>query len=241
MIGCDCQVCRSTDPRDNRLRASVLLQAGASTVVIDCGPDFRQQMLRAGVQQLDALVLTHEHNDHIIGMDDVRPFNFKQKADMPVYAGPRVITELQERFAYIFAENPYPGAPMLKIFPLSSQQCFSIGTLDFQPIEVMHASMPVLGFRVGNFTYITDMKTIRPEEKAKLAGTHTLVVNALHHQAHHSHLNLEEALAFIEEIAPERAYLTHISHRMGLHETVNHSMLPSGVALAHDELKIVVD
>lgn len=237
MIGCDCEVCRSADPRDNRLRTSVLLTKGATKVVIDCGPDFRQQMLRSETDHLDAVVLTHEHNDHIIGMDDVRPFNFKNKADMPVYASEQVIKELKNRFAYVFAANPYPGAPMLKPIPISEKDDFSIGSLTFQPIAVLHGRMPVLGFRVDDFTYITDMKTIGEEEKQKIVGTHTLVVNALHHSEHHSHLNLEEALSFIAEIRPQQAYLTHMSHRMGLHEIVN-SELPEGVALAYDGLEI---
>lgn len=238
VIGCDCEVCRSADLRDKRLRTSVRLTQGDTRVVIDCGPDFRQQMLRSGTGQLDAVVLTHEHNDHIIGMDDVRPFNFQNKTDMPVYASRQVIQDLKKRFSYVFAENPYPGAPMLRPILISEKAPFRIGPLEFRPIGVLHGQMPVLGFRVGDFTYITDMKTISEVEKEKVRGTHTLVVNALHLKPHHSHLNLEEALAFIEEIAPQRAFLTHMSHRMGLHEAVNES-LPEGVALAYDGLELI--
>lgn len=241
VIGCDCAVCRSADPRDQRLRTALLIAAGPTRVAIDCGPDFRQQMLRSGTKRLDGVVLTHEHNDHIIGIDDVRPFNFRQRTDMPIYATPHVIAELHRRFAYIFAENPYPGAPMLQLHAIDKDTSFSIGSLDFQPIEVWHGRMPVLGFRVGNFTYITDMKTIQPEERAKLQGTETLVINALHHKPHHSHLNLEEALEFISEIGPRQAFLTHISHRMGCHEEVNRTLLPPGVKLAYDGLEIVVE
>lgn len=240
VIGCDCEVCLSTDPRDKRLRTSVLVSAGGTNVVIDCGPDFRQQMLRAGVQHLEALVLTHEHNDHIIGLDDVRPFNFKQQTDMPVFARPRVIDELEKRFAYVFAAEPYPGAPRLALHPISDDPCFRIGALEFRPVEVMHGHMPVLGFRIGNFAYITDMKTIGEEEKKKLKGVTILVVNALHHSEHNTHLNLKEALAFIEEIRPQRALLTHMSHRMGLHDVVNKTLLPQNVELAYDGLIVEV-
>jgi phosphoribosyl 1,2-cyclic phosphate phosphodiesterase len=196
-------------------------------------------MLRSGTDKLDAVVLTHEHNDHIIGVDDVRPFNFQNKTDMPVYASRQVIQDLKKRFSYVFADNPYPGAPRLRPILISEKADFRIDAIDFRPIGVMHGQMPVLGFRVDDFTYITDMKTISEEEKDKVRGTHTLVVNALHHSRHHSHLNLEEALAFIEEIRPQRAYLTHMSHRMGLHEEVMLG-LPKHVTLAFDGLTLEV-
>jgi phosphoribosyl 1,2-cyclic phosphate phosphodiesterase len=221
------------------LRTSILISDGPTNIVIDCGPDFRQQMLREQVDHLEAVVLTHEHNDHIIGMDDVRPYNFLKREDMPVYATARVAEELRTRFAYVFAENPYPGAPMLKLNYISKAADFSINKLELTPIEVQHGNMPVLGFRIGSFTYITDMKTISAEEKEKVKGSKYLVVNALHHSEHHSHLNLPEALAFIAEIGPERAFLTHMSHRMGLHEEVNRT-LPEGVELAYDGLVLEV-
>lgn len=239
VIGCDCEICRSADQRDKRLRTSILISSGDTNIVIDCGPDFRQQMLREQVDHLEAVVLTHEHNDHIIGMDDVRPFNFKNRTDMPVYASTQVAEELRTRFAYVFAANPYPGAPMLKLFPIDKDHHFSINGVEFTPIEVQHGRMPVLGFRIGPFTYITDMKTITDVEKEKIRGSKYLVVNALHHSTHHSHLNLQEALTFVEEIAPDRAFLTHISHRMGSHEVVNQT-LPAGVALAFDGLKLMI-
>ena len=237
IIGCDCEVCTSTDPRDNRLRTSLLVSHEGKNVVIDAGPDFRQQMLRAKVQHLDAVVLTHEHNDHIIGLDDVRPFNFLQNRHMPLYGTASVLAEVKQRFAYIFVKNPYPGAPMIQPVEINNHKVFEVAGIPFQPIEVMHGGLPVTAFRIGDFAYITDMKTISETEKNKLAGIKTLVVNALHHSWHHSHLNLEEALAFIEEIQPEQAWLTHISHRMGLHEVVSRQ-LPSRVGLAWDGLVV---
>jgi len=193
-------------------------------------------MLRAKVNQLDAILFTHEHNDHIIGLDDVRPFNFRQKKDMIVYATPAVERALLKRFDYVFESNPYPGAPRVRIVSIDASP-FHIGETAIQPISFLHGKVPVLGFRLGNITYITDMKTISDEEKQKLEGTDTLIVNALHHTTHHSHLNVEEALAFIAEIGPRQAYLTHVSHRMGLYKEMN-PQLPPGVDLAYDGLVV---
>lgn len=232
-------MCLSTDAKDKRLRVAALIQANDQNIVIDCGPDFRQQMLRYNVRSLDAIVLTHEHNDHIIGLDDVRPFNFMNWKDMPVYCTPQVGAELRLRFAYIFSQNPYPGAPMIKIKEISKDQTFCLNELLFQPIEVMHGKLPVLGFRVGDFTYLTDVKSISEVEFQKIIGTKILVLSALRHKSHHSHLSLTEALDIIEKIAPERAFLTHISHRMGLHAAIS-KKLPANVALAYDGLQIEV-
>lgn len=193
-------------------------------------------MLRAKVNQLDAILFTHEHNDHIIGLDDVRPFNFRQKKDMIVYATTAVERALLKRFDYVFESNPYPGAPRVRIVPINASP-FRIGDTAIKPISFLHGKVPVLGFRIGNITYITDMKTMAEEEKKKLEGTDTLIVNALHHTSHHSHLNLEEALAFIAEISPRQAYLTHVSHRMGLYSEMN-PKLPTGVGLAYDGLVV---
>lgn len=205
---------------------------GAQHIAIDCGPDFRQQMLRTGIRHLDGILFTHAHNDHIIGLDDVRPFNFRQKKDMPVYATLAVQAALVKRFDYIFEANPYPGAPRV-VLKTIDRQAFKIGDTPIQPLEFLHGKLPVLGFRIGNTAYVTDLKTISTEEKTKLIGLQTLVINALHHKEHHSHLNLTEALALIKELSPQQAFLTHVSHSMGLYQEVN-AKLPPQVQLAYD-------
>ncbi|MEO1513558.1 MAG: MBL fold metallo-hydrolase [Bacteroidota bacterium] len=232
VIGCDCPVCRSADPRDQRLRTSVLISNDSRHVVIDTGPDFRQQMLRTGLQQLEAVLLTHEHNDHVIGLDDVRPFNFRAQKDMPVFAMQRVLNEVKSRFRYIFESN-YPGVPRLELQAISEQTQFELAGMQFQPILVWHGKMSVLGFRIGEFTYITDAKTIDEPEFDKIKGTRYLVLNALHHREHHSHLNLNEALDIIHKIQPEKAFLTHVSHHMGLAAEME-EQLPANVQLAYD-------
>jgi phosphoribosyl 1,2-cyclic phosphate phosphodiesterase len=240
-LGCDCAVCLSTDPRDKRLRTAALLQYGATTVAIDCGPDFRQQMLAAKVGHLDAIIMTHEHNDHIVGLDDVRPYNFKQMSDMPVYATPRVQEQFRQRFAYVFKEqNKYPGAPMVQLLTIDKETPFDIGDLHITPVEVMHGSLPILGFRVGNFAYLTDVRSITDQELEKLHGLDILVLNALHHSEHHSHLNLEQALALSVRIFPKKTYLIHMSHRMGLHEEIEQT-LPANVFLGYDGLRLELD
>jgi len=240
IIGSSHPVCLSTDPKDKRLRVSVLIEWDDHTIVVDCGPDFRQQMLRENVQSLDAVLLTHEHNDHIIGLDDVRPFNFKMRKDMPVFATARVGEDLRQRFAYIFAAQRYPGAPMVKLETISKDNSFVIDDLVIQPIEVIHGKLPILGFRFGSFTYLTDVKTISVEELEKIKGTRYLVLNALHHTEHYSHLNLTQALELAEKIQPEHTYLTHISHRMGKYQEVSKD-LPEGVQLAYDGLVLTID
>lgn len=213
---------------------SVLIQAKNKNIVIDTGPDFRQQMLRTGVRHLDAVVLTHEHNDHIIGIDDVRPFNFRQKEDIPVYAVKRVQDDLKLRFGYAFSENKYPGAPSLSLRTISKDESFDIKGIQFTPIEVLHGKLPVLGFRIGNFTYITDGRTIDEVEIEKIRGTEVLVLNALHFKDHHSHFSVPQALELIKNVNPKAAYLTHVSHQMGLSKIVN-KILPENVKLAYDQ------
>jgi len=235
VIGCNCKVCQSEDEKDKRLRVSVLLETKDKTIVIDSGPDFRQQLLRENVQKLDAVVFTHEHKDHTAGLDDVRAFNYKQKKPMEVYAHSRVQESLKLEFSYIFAENKYPGVPEVKLINIGKETTFNIGSLCFNPIEVYHYKLPVLGFRIGEFTYITDAKTIKEEEKQKFKNTEVLVINALRREEHISHLNLKQALNLIEEINPKKAYLTHISHLFDTHENIQKE-LPKNVFVAHDGL-----
>jgi phosphoribosyl 1,2-cyclic phosphate phosphodiesterase len=238
VIGCTCNVCTSSDSRDKRLRTSGMLSMDKKNIVIDTGPDFRQQMLRAGVDDVEAILFTHGHNDHTAGLDDVRPINFRHKKPMPLYATPSVQSELKMRFGYAFEANPYPGAPILDLRTISKDVVIEIDDFKIQPIEVLHGEgNPVLGFRIKDLVYITDCKSIEKNEMDKIRGTQILIINALHHTPHHSHLNLEEALKIIEEIKPERAYLTHISHNMGKMKDIIKT-LPEGVSLAYDRLKL---
>ena len=239
VIGSDHPVCKSKDPKDKRLRVSVLLQWNNYNYVIDCGPDFRYQMLREGVTHLNGILLTHEHSDHTAGIDNIRPFYFKQ-GNIPFYAHKRVFKSLHERFGYIFEiENKYPGAPTLDEIEIDKDTRFIISEKKVTPIEAMHHTLPVLGFHIDGFTYLTDVKTISEEEVEKVKGTKVLVVNALREKEHYSHFNLEEALDFIKKIKPERAYLTHISHLMGFHEEASKN-LPENVFMAYDGLKIKI-
>ena len=239
VIGSSDPVCQSTDPRDKRLRVSVLVQVEDLNFVIDCGPDFRQQMLRNPIDRLDAIIFTHEHADHTAGIDDIRPFFFRQ-GDIPVYAHKRVLTSLKRRFDYIFAdENRYPGAPAVHIHEVEKGKPFPLGALWITPVEAWHNRLQVFGYRIGDFAYLTDIKTIEPEEKEHLEGLKVLTINALRQEPHHSHLNLSEALAFIEQVKPERAFLTHISHKMGFHAEVA-AQLPDNVQLAYDNLSITL-
>ncbi|GAB2976208.1 MBL fold metallo-hydrolase [Mucilaginibacter puniceus] len=235
VIACGCEVCTSADTRDKRLRSSILVD-GDKTVVIDSGPDFRYQMLRANVQHLDALVFTHEHKDHVAGMDDIRAFNYKQNSPIDVWAEERVQAAIKKEFHYIFTEFKYPGIPQVNLNTITNEP-FLIGDVKFIPIEVMHYKLPVKGFRINDFTYITDAKTISESEKELIKGSSILVINALQKQTHISHFTLEEAIAFAQEIGAERTYFTHISHRLGRHEDISKD-LPLGIELAYDGLKL---
>lgn len=237
VIGSSHPVCLSQNPKDKRLRVSVLLSWDSYNYVIDCGPDFRQQMLRENCSKVDGILLTHEHSDHTAGIDDIRPLYFRQ-GHMPFYAHQRVFESLYKRYSYIFeTENKYPGAPTINEIEISKDKPFIIGGKTAIPIEVLHSELPVLGFRIDGFTYLTDVKTISEEEIEKVKGTKVLVINALREEPHHSHLSLSEALLLIERIKPEKAYLTHISHLLGFHDEVE-KRLPENVFLAYDTLKI---
>lgn len=239
IIGSTHPVCLSKDPKDKRLRVSVLVDWDGQNILIDCGPDFRMQMLRNNVSHIDAILYTHEHNDHTIGLDDIRPFFFKQ-GDIPVFAHQRVLDSLKKRFEYIFeSENKYPGAPGV-ITQVIENKAFSFNGFEVIPINAFHNRLQIFGFRLKDFAYLTDVKTIEKEEVEKLKGVKVLAVSALRKEPHHSHFNLEEALEFIKEVGPEKAYLTHISHQLGFHEEVQKE-LPENVFLAYDNLKIDIE
>lgn len=239
IIGSTHPVCLSSNPKDKRLRVSVLLSWGDYNYVIDCGPDFRQQMLRQNVSSLNGILYTHEHSDHTAGLDDIRPFFFKQ-GNIPIFAHKRVVKSLKKRFGYILNEkNKYPGAPSVEINKVKKNRPFFLGDKIATPINVLHNKLQVFGYRVGDFTYLTDVKSISKEEIEKIKGSKVLVVNALRIQTHISHFNLEEALAFIEKVNPEKAFLTHISHLLGFHDEVEKE-LPENVHLAYDNLTITL-
>ncbi|WP_316840148.1 MBL fold metallo-hydrolase [Pedobacter gandavensis] len=236
VITCNCVVCQSTDHKNKRLRVSVLVEMGDKTIVIDSGPDFRYQMLRANVKDLDAILYTHEHKDHVAGLDDIRPFNYLLKKNIDIYATTRVQEALKREFSYIFAETHYPGLPQIDVHTITDQP-FEIGNTTVIPLNIMHYKLPILGFRIHDFTYITDAKTISEETIEKVKGTKVLVINALQHEEHISHFTLKEAIDFAEKIGAEMTYLTHISHNLGLHEEVEEE-LPKNIKLAYDGLSI---
>lgn len=238
VIACGCEVCTSKNQKDNRLRSSILISSHEKTIVVDTGPDFRQQMLRANVQKLDAVVFTHEHKDHIAGLDDIRAFNYKQKSAMDIYATEAVQDALKREFYYVFADFKYPGIPLMNLRTIDLTP-FSIGDIHLTPILVMHYKMPVLGFRINDFTYITDAKSINEIEKEKIKGSKVLVVNALQQDKHISHFTLIEALAFADEMQAETTYFTHISHKLGTHHEIS-QQLPSHIHLAYDGLEIEI-
>ncbi len=236
VIGCSCDVCRSLDFRDKRLRTSIHIQVGGKSFVVDTGPDFREQMLREQIKRIDAILFTHAHRDHTAGLDDVRAYNFMQEMDMPVYGEQPVLDQLQTEFSYIFSKVSYPGIPRLTLHPINDKP-FTIQGISVVPLPVMHLKMPVLGFRIGNFSYITDANYISDETFERLRGTETLILNALQREPHISHFNLQEALAVVEKVNPKKAYFLHISHKLGLHAYIEKE-LPANVALAYDGLQL---
>lgn len=236
VIGCTCRGCLSDDEHDKRLRSSILIESGDQVVVIDTGPDFRQQMISAGVNRLDAVIYTHEHRDHIAGLDDIRAFNFKQKSPMDLYGEDRVLRALRSGFPYIFAEKKYPGVPQVITHAITADQ-FTLGHLEIIPIRMLHYRMPVLGYRIGDFAYLTDGNLIPEKEKEKLRGVDMMVINALRREPHISHFTLDQAIGIIREVGPGTGYLTHLSHQMGPAKDLEKE-LPEGVKIAYDGLAL---
>ncbi len=236
VIGCDCPVCQSLDYRDKRLRSSIHIEIDDQRIVIDTGPDFRQQMLRERIQKLDYVLFTHSHKDHTAGLDDVRAYNFKQKMDMPLYGTAAVLSQLKTEYYYAFVEKKYPGTPQLQLNEINENP-FRVNGLEITPLPVTHLYMPVFGFRMNDFSYITDANTIPDGTMARLKGTRTLVLNALQREPHISHFNLEEAIAMATKIGAQKTYFTHISHKLGLHKQVAKE-LPAHIELAYDGLII---
>lgn len=236
VIACPCAVCHSTNLRDKRLRTSVLIETDELTLIIDTGPDFRQQMLKANVQRLDAILFTHEHKDHIAGMDDIRAFNYFQQMAIPVYAEERVQEALRKEFSYVFAEEKYPGIPEIEFITLKNKE-FKIGNIPVIPIRGKHLKLPVFGYRFGNFAYLTDFNYLPDEEKDKIRDLDILVVNGLRREKHISHYSLNEAVNLIHEVNAKKGYITHISHQMGLHTEIQQH-LPPHIELAYDGLII---
>lgn len=238
IIACECEVCRSQNPKDNRLRTSILIESNQAKVVIDSGPDFRQQMLREKVKSLDAVIFTHEHKDHLAGLDEVRAFNYITKAKMPIFATERVQEALKREFAYIFAEEKYPGIPEIEVITITDDK-FSVKDIELTPIDVIHYRLPVKAFRIKDFTYITDANYISEEEKEKIKGSKIIVINALRREEHVSHFTFQQAIDLMHELKPEKAYFTHISHQLGLHNEVSKE-LPEFIELAYDGLQIEI-
>ena len=236
VIACECEVCISTNPNDKRLRSSVLIEVDGSTIVIDTGPDFRQQILRESISNLDAVLYTHSHKDHVAGLDDVRSFNFKSKKAMDVFCTEDVLLSLKNEFSYIFSEFKYPGITRINV-TLINNSIFYVNRTKIIPIKALHYKLPVLGFRIKNFIYLTDISEISEVEKQKMLDADLIILDSLRKEPHISHLCLEESLLLLQELKPKKAYLTHISHLMGLHDIVNKE-LPINIKLAHDGLNI---
>jgi phosphoribosyl 1,2-cyclic phosphate phosphodiesterase len=238
VIGCQCESCKSSDSHDNRLRSSLLIQSQNSNVVIDTGPDFRQQMLKAEISRLDAVLYTHEHRDHIAGMDDIRSFNFLQKKPMDLYGEKRVLESLRLSFPYVFKTNTYPGVPKVELHEID-YDAFTIQDIDINPIRMLHNEMPVMGFRINDFAYLVDANYISSIEKEKLQGLKYVVIGALRKEKHHSHFTMEEAVSLFQELKAEKGFITHISHQMGKSKEFS-KLLPKGMLAAYDGLVLEV-
>ncbi len=236
VVGCACRVCKSNDPRDKRLRTSVLVEAAGTTIVIDAGPDFRQQMLRADVRKLDAVVITHNHKDHTGGLDDVRAYNWIQKKPMDIFGRDSVLEAIKHEFPYAFGKDRYPGVPDIRLHKINNN-AFHIGDLELTPIDALHHSMPVFGFRIGDFSYLTDANQLESRELDKMLGSRVVIINALRKEKHISHFSLDEAADILQYLQPDKAYITHVSHQMGLSKEIN-PLLPEKISLAYDGLTI---
>jgi phosphoribosyl 1,2-cyclic phosphate phosphodiesterase len=239
VIACECETCSSEDSRDKRLRTSLLIEKDGTIFVIDAGPDFRQQMLRENIKRLDAILITHEHKDHIGGMDDVRAFNYKSQDAIDIYAEERVQKAIKKEYSYVFAEYQYPGIPKMRLNPIADEE-FKIGNVSVNPLRVFHYRLPVYGFRIGELAYITDANYIPETTIEKVVGVKYLIINALRKEKHISHFSLREAIDFIKDISPKKAYITHISHQMGLYKDLAEE-LPAGISLAFDGLSFTCD
>ena len=245
MIGCTCKVCKSADPRDNRLRTSALVEHNGFRILIDCGPDFRQQMLRQNISDLDAVILTHQHKDHTGGMDDIRAFNYFRKAAFPIYAEPNVQESLKMEYSYAFAEHKYPGVPDYTLHtigeePFTITKSLPDGTevsIEITPLRVYHYRLPILGFRIGNMAYITDGSSIPATEFDKLQGLELFIINTVRKEKHISHFSLPEALDVVEKVGAPRNFLTHLSHQIGTHKELE-AILPPNVKPAYDTLEL---
>jgi len=237
VINCNCVACSSSDPVDKRFRSAAVFEINDVFLLVDTGPDLRMQLLKANIPRIDAILYTHEHNDHVIGLDDIRPYNFKQKSDIPIYGQSRVLREIKSRFAYIFSEIKYPGAPGAKAFEISGDETIQIKGIEITPINVLHGRIEILGYRIGNAAFITDASFISDSELKKLQGLDVLVINALRMEQHPAHFNLDEALELIEKVNPKRSFITHVSHLMGKY-TDWKERLPQDVYGAYDGIVI---
>ncbi len=239
VIACECPVCQSNDSYDKRLRSAVLIETPGNNFVIDAGPDFRQQMLREHVKRVDAILITHDHKDHIAGIDDVRAFNWILKLPMKIYGRSQALKTIEKDFSYAFQKNKYPGVPEINLHPIKNKP-FTINGDLIIPIYAIHGKMTVTGFRIGDFSYLTDASVIDPKEMDKMKGSKCIIINGLRKESHHSHFNLDQAVELLQMLNPEYGYITHISHQMGFHREINKT-LPKGIALAHDGLEINLD